>query len=205
MNGRVILETVGYIGSFLIVVSMLMSSVVRLRVINTIGCIVSGTYALIIRSYPLALMNFCLVAINVYHLLRLNNKNKHYDLIEGSCDDAYTKYLLSFYREDIAQFFPSFHPEKLSRSKDKVFIVCCDQEAAGIMIGKQTGDKTEILLDYSTPVYRDCSVGSYLYGRLPEFGIKELVCSNTCQKHVSYMEKMGFTKNDSGDYSRQLR
>lgn len=205
MNTKMIIEIVGYIGSCLIVVSMLMSSVVRLRVINTIGCIVSGTYALIIRSYPLALMNFSLVIINVYHLLRLNNKDKHYDLIEGSCEDSYVKYLLNYYREDIAEFFPAFSQENLSGHADKAFIVCCDQEAAGILIGKQRGDKTEVLLDYSTPVYRDCSVGSYLYGRLPELGVTNLVCGGTSEKHIGYMEKMGFKKDASGNYCRQLK
>ena len=35
-------EMIGYLGSILVVVSMLMSSVVRLRIINTIG---SGIFA----------------------------------------------------------------------------------------------------------------------------------------------------------------
>ena len=71
MNTTAIIELAGYLGSTLVVVSMLMSSVVKLRVINTIGSVISATYALIIHSYPLALMNICLIIINCYNLIKL--------------------------------------------------------------------------------------------------------------------------------------
>ena len=60
------IELFGYLGSTLVVCSMLMASVVKLRVINMIGSVISGIYALIIGSFPLALMNFCLIIINFY-------------------------------------------------------------------------------------------------------------------------------------------
>ncbi len=71
MNTEMLIELFGYLGSVMVVVSMLMSSVVKLRVINTIGSVISGTYALIIGSFPLALMNICLVVINLYNLRKL--------------------------------------------------------------------------------------------------------------------------------------
>ena len=98
-----LIEIFGYIGSGLVVVSMLMSSVVRLRVINTIGSVIFMIYALIIKSYPTALMNFCLVAINVYHLMRLRNTNKHYSMFENNPEDGYLNYLLKYYKDDIAK------------------------------------------------------------------------------------------------------
>ena len=66
-----VLEVVGYIGSFLVVISMLMSSIVKLRVINTIGSVISGVYAVICGALPLALMNLCLIIINVINLVKL--------------------------------------------------------------------------------------------------------------------------------------
>ena len=65
------IELFGYLGSTLVVVSMLMASVVKLRVINTAGSVISATYALIIGSYRLVLMNTCLIVINVYNLYKL--------------------------------------------------------------------------------------------------------------------------------------
>lgn len=83
MNGPMIIEMVGYLGSILVVVSMLMSSVIKLRIINTTGSGIFAIYALIIHSYPTALMNFCLVGINVYNLVRLMRTDQSYDLIDA--------------------------------------------------------------------------------------------------------------------------
>ena len=66
MDKALLIELFGYLGSILVVVSMLMTSVMRLRIINTIGSIIFAIYALIIRSYPTAFMNFFLVGINIY-------------------------------------------------------------------------------------------------------------------------------------------
>ena len=67
MDTAMLIEIFGYIGSVLVVVSMLMPSIVKLRVINTIGSIVSGIYALIVGAFPLVLMNSCLIIINIYN------------------------------------------------------------------------------------------------------------------------------------------
>ena len=89
MNTATMIEIFGYIGSALVVVSMLMSSVVKLRVINVIGSVISGTYALIIGSFPLALMNGCLIVINIYNLSKLLKSEKHYELVEGKAEDTF--------------------------------------------------------------------------------------------------------------------
>ena len=64
MDSGMIIEMIGYLGSVLVLISFLMSSVVKLRVINAVGSLVFAGYALIIHSYPTALMNFCLVGIS---------------------------------------------------------------------------------------------------------------------------------------------
>ena len=58
------IEIIGYAGSALVLVSFLMSSVVKLRIVNTIGSLIFAVYALIIKSYPTAILNICLVCIN---------------------------------------------------------------------------------------------------------------------------------------------
>ena len=56
MTIEIILELIGYLGSLLVIVSMLMTSVVKLRIINTIGSVIFCGYALAIHSYPTAAM-----------------------------------------------------------------------------------------------------------------------------------------------------
>ena len=50
MNQALALELFGYLGSFLVLISMLMTSVVRLRIINLIGSAIFAAYAILIRS-----------------------------------------------------------------------------------------------------------------------------------------------------------
>ena len=200
MNSSFWIEGIGYLGSALVVVSMLMSSVVRLRIINTTGSVIFAIYALIIRSYPTALMNFCLVAINVYHLWRLRNTEKHYALFEGSAGDGYLAYLLDYFREDIEKYFPDFTREKAKNPLNRVFSVCCDNEVAGILVGNVQAGEMDVLLDYSTPIYRDCSVGQYLYEKLPAFGIRRLLYRGKSTEHIAYLNKMGFTQASDGSY-----
>ena len=82
MNTAMLIEIFGYIGSGLIVISMLMSSIVKLRIINTIGSVISGIYAMICGAFPLSLMNGCLISINIYNLFKLWKEQKEYDTVD---------------------------------------------------------------------------------------------------------------------------
>ena len=104
MNTSAIIEMAGYLGSVLVVVSMLMSSVIKLRIINTTGSTVSAIYALIIHSYPLALMNICLVIINIYNLAKLLKTENHYNLVQAKTDDTFLEYFLNYYKNDIKKY-----------------------------------------------------------------------------------------------------
>lgn len=195
-------EMIGYLGSILVVVSMLMSSVVRLRVINTIGSGIFAAYALMIRSYPTALMNACLVGINVYNLLRLRQGDRSYDLVEAAPGDGLLGYLLSHYGADIKTYFPGFSQ---AAPADRAYVVCCRGEPAGVLLGTESGPGTlKVTLDYSTPTYRDCSIGAFLYGKLPGRGIHTLVFGEDgSPAHAAYLTKMGFTQ-ENGVYIKHL-
>ena len=103
-----VIEIIGYAGSALVLVSMLMVSVVRLRIINLAGSVIFAAYAVMIRSWPTAVMNVCLAGVNIFHLVRIFREQKHYDLIRLSPEDGYFSYLLVHCAEDIAHWFPEF-------------------------------------------------------------------------------------------------
>lgn len=203
MEMSMIIELVGYLGSILVVVSMLMSSVIKLRVINTIGSGVFAAYALIIHSYPTALMNFCLVAINVYNLIKLNKKDQSYDMIEAENNDRLLEYILDYYRNDIVKYFPGFTEN--SALPNRAYIVFCNGNPAGVLLGKENQQGViDVALDYSVPAYRDCSVGAYLYSKLPAKGIHTLMYSEKgSESHRTYLIKMGFVK-DNGVFVKKL-
>ena len=205
MDAKLWIELFGYLGSGLVVVSMLMTSVYRLRIINTIGSVIFMIYALIIRSYPTAAMNFFLICINVYHLMQLRNKERHFDLIESGTEDQLLDYQLTYFHEDIAKYFPDFFSvwtDSGLKAADgyKTFSVCCDHEVAGALVGKQEGSDLKLLLDYTTPAYRDCSVGEFVYPELKKKGYARLIYEGNNPAHISYVEKMGFARSDQGSY-----
>ncbi len=190
-----ILEIVGYIGSFLVVISMLMSSIVKLRVINTIGSVISGTYAVICGALPLALMNLCLIIINVINLVKLLGKNRPYELVEGSAKDSLVQYFRNYYREDIKGFFPDFNEG--NTENDAVFITCCEGTPIGLLLGKRQGDTIDLAVDYTTPAYRDCSAGKFLHDALSGNGVHTLRFTGTLtDQHYEYLEKMGYVQNN---------
>ena len=63
-------EIIGYIGTVLVVLSMAMSSMKRLRIINISGSIISAAYSVLVGAYPIVLMNACLILINLFRLIK---------------------------------------------------------------------------------------------------------------------------------------
>jgi hypothetical protein len=61
-------EIIGYIASILVAVSLMMSSILKLRVINLIGAACFTVYGLLIDAYPVAVVNFIIVLIDLYYL-----------------------------------------------------------------------------------------------------------------------------------------
>ena len=198
------IEMIGYLGSALVLVSMLMRSVVRLRIINLIGSVIFAAYALIIRSYPTALMNICLVLINLYHLYRLNRPVLEFSVYEDRPDSAWVRWLLKRHAEDIAVYFPDFREEDLRPEDTRVFVVMQENEAAGVLIGRKQEDGLAVALDYATPVYRDCSVGKALYARLPEFGVRSLVWPRVLESSRVFLQKTGYELLPDGTARKRL-
>ncbi len=70
------LEIFGYIGTALVVISMMMTSINKLRIINICGSIISTIYSIINCVWPIVIMNICLIIINSYHLFKHYLKQK---------------------------------------------------------------------------------------------------------------------------------
>ena len=76
MNSQIALDMLGYTSSIIILISMLMSSVIKLSIINSIGTTIFTVYAILSKTYPTAVLNTCLVLINIYHLYQYTKKQK---------------------------------------------------------------------------------------------------------------------------------
>ena len=170
-----------------------MTSVIKLRIINTIGSLIFTVYALIIKSYPTALMNFSLVLINVYNLYRLLKVQKDYSVVPVSADEAFYQYFLSRFEKNIRRFFPNFDR---NAQYSRMYMICCKTDAAGILLGNNGEDGgINVAVDYATPAYRDCSAGKHLYRYLAERGMTKLSVADCSFWHRSYLKHMGFKRD----------
>ncbi|WP_026489663.1 YgjV family protein [Butyrivibrio sp. XBB1001] len=198
-TSKILIEAFGYLGSALVLVSFLMVSVFKLRVVNSIGSIIFTIYAFIIHSYPTAIMNACLVMINIYYLIKMSNTKKNYDLVKSGTDDSLLKYTIDKYKEDIIKCFPGINMDFATANSG--YVVCHNGKPAGIMLGELKDGVMEVLLDYSIPEYRDFSIGQFLFSKLPEDGIKSLTYRGSDENHKAYLTKTGFV-NMGGYYEK---
>ena len=199
MNTSTIIEAVGYLGSALVLVSFLMSSVVKLRVVNTAGSLIFALYALIIHSYPTALMNVCLVLINLHFLWKLRRDDPSYRLVELSPGEGYVRDFLQRNAADLSACFPgrSWREEELNRA----VLVCHGSFSAGLLLGTERDGTLDVALDYTTPAYRDCSVGSFLLENLA--GVKRVRYACAEASHIPYLQKLGY-REQNGVWEKTL-
>lgn len=199
MTKEMIIEGVGYLGSLIIVVSMLMTSVKKIRIVNTIGSVIFAVYALIIRSYPTAFMNIFLIGIQIVNLVKLNKAVRNYRIIDCYKDESIVQDLLKSFDRDIHKFFPSF---VTNDERKLAFLVCSDSRPVGLMVGVMEDESTlDIELDYAIPEYRDCSVGSCLYNHLSNnWKISRFLFSVPSKNHENYMKKVGYFQREDGKW-----
>lgn len=67
-------EYLGYGASALLVLSLMMEDVKRLRWFNFSGCVAFAIYGVAIEAWPVAFTNGLLAIINVYHLNKLRRQ-----------------------------------------------------------------------------------------------------------------------------------
>ena len=67
---NIFIEIIGYIGTAVVLASMLMTSMTRLRIINMCGSTLSAVYALITGALPVVVLNVALITINTVQLIK---------------------------------------------------------------------------------------------------------------------------------------
>ena len=70
------MEWIGYAASLMVAVSLLMTDVIKLRLLNTVGCLLFVIYGFLVGAYPVAVANLAIILINLYHLYKLYNEKK---------------------------------------------------------------------------------------------------------------------------------
>lgn len=195
-----VLELVGYVASALVAVSLMMSSILRLRLINLLGSAAFTVYGVLIDAYPVAVVNLLIVFINLYYLRAMLRTREYFRILEVRTGSEYLEAFLRFYREQIMKFFPAFTPPP-DQSAMALFVLR-DLVPAGLLLGRVEGDTLHVHLDFVIPQYRDLKVGRFLFqersDHLVSRGIRSVVSEPGSTAHSRYLEQIGFMNDVTG-------
>jgi hypothetical protein len=198
-------EMVGYAGSVLVAISLMMKSLLKLRIINLVGALFFMAYGFLIGAEPVAALNGLIVGIDVYYLLQMWRQKDYFQLLDVSYDSRYLKNFVEFYRHEIAAFFPSY----LFKPKEDqlVVFVLRNMVPAGLLIVRPQDERADVFLDFVIPGYRDFRAGRFLFEESAEFfqqrGIKRFISAPGNARHEAYLKRMGFQLDD-GNYFRDV-
>lgn len=193
-----VVEVIGYVASLLIVVSLAMRSVIRLRIVSLVGSLIFAVYGALIGAWPIIISNSIIVGLNVWNLRR--ELAPGHDLDAVTMDPA-SPFLADFLRthlDDIRHSQPRFVIDQ-SRT---AFVLMRDGMPAGTIMGNVDGEAFEVLLDYVLPAYRDLRLGDWFYSTpapaVKAFGVTAFRAHPTTPVHTTYLKSVGFVADGDG-------
>jgi hypothetical protein len=203
-----LIEWIGYAASIIIAISLMMSSIVKLRWYNLIGASVFSAYGFIIGAMPVAFLNLFISLINIYYLSKIYSQKDFLKILHIRTENKYLDFFIDYYQQDINTFFPGFYESFKNKVYDPksylCFLVIRNAAVAGIFIGKRTGDdQLFIEIDFAIPEYRDLKTGKYIYMQNQHYfenlGIHLFRANPRSVKHYNYLKKMGFVEEETAD------
>lgn len=199
------IETIGYVGSILVAISLMMKSLLRLRVINLFGASFFMVYGVLLKAYPVAFLNGLIVCIDLYYLFEMWRQKDFFTFMEVKPASDYLRTFVNFYKDDISSIIPNY----VHQAEEPLicFFILRNMVPAGVFIAKAQGEEAHIKLDYVIPNYRDFKVARFIFEENSAFftqrGIRRFLSEGGSDFHRRYLERMGFIKN--GDvYVREI-
>lgn len=201
------LEWYGYLASLVVFISLTMTSIIKLRIFNFIGCMIFAHYGLLTGLLPVAVANLSIALINVYYLYQIYRSKEEFDLVEAEIDSAYYQHFLTVNQHEISKQISVTELKEANTS----FYMLRNNSIAGVLAGYQDNDGSlTIFVDYVNPEYRDFKLGDYYYNKHPhcliEKGISELKTYAMNEEHRIYLKKMGFVRQgiDAGQIYKKI-
>ena len=200
------LDILGWGGSALLVFSLLQASVLRLRTLNLVACVILLVFNAMIDVWPMVGMNAVLAAINVWFivkLLRERHDDAAFTVVEVGPGDEYLRHVLRVHGTDILRFQPDFVWDP-SSERGHAFVVLKDDETVGVVLVEADEAVARVQLDYVTPRYRDFSPGEFVWrrsGLLREHGFARVVTPPGMV--APYYDRLGFHR-EGESYALEL-
>lgn len=198
-------EFVGYAASLLIVLSLAMRSIVKLRVLSLTGGVVFTLYGILIGAWPVVITNVAVSLVNVWQLWReFRQTAESMTAVPIERDAPFLQDFLGAHAQGIQATQPDYHP---APGDSFVRLLTRDGFPAGVIVGQPAGTELLVKLDYVTPAYRDSQIAKWLFGAgrrtFTDAGFTRLVATAHTTVHRHYLEFVGF-RPEGGSYVLEL-
>ena len=199
MNFDWIKEGIGYAASLIILVSLLMTNVFRLRLINGIGSVLFGAYGWWIGSWPVCVINLVIAGIDGWYLLQALTSGAFFDLAPAaSVGPEYLKRFFLFHERELMNYAPGLTLEELQDAC--TCVIFRNMLPVGLFSYRRNGPDAQIVIDFMIPEYRDFKAGRYLYRTkrmfFKEKGIKRFHAVARHPSHPRYLLRNGFVREE---------
>jgi hypothetical protein len=202
------LDIAGWLGSALLIYSVMQARVLRFRVLNLVASAILAGFNAALEIWPMVAMNVALCLINLWYiriLVRTRHDRTAYEVLEVRPQDEYLHHVLRVHETDILQHQPDFVWDASGTGK-LAFLVQRGDETVGVVLVLDAGEGVaRLALDYVTPRYRDFSPGEFVWHRsgvLRERGFARVV---TPPRMVgAYYGRLGFTQRADGAYELEF-
>lgn len=188
----VTIEVIGYVASILVVASLAMTSVVRLRILSLLGSIAYVVYGVALSAWPIVIANAVIAVLNIWNLYRVLTSTQGLGVSPIAVDAPYLADFLDSHQADIDKFQPGVRPEP----GDQAWLFLRDGLPVGALVGRVEGSDFKVKLDYVRPPYRDAKLGAWLFsdgfGKLGLSGVKSIQTNAGTTEHRRYLRGLGF-------------
>ncbi len=202
MNALSIPELIGYVASAFTIVSLMMSEVLRLRLMNFVAVTIWTGYGILLQAPALIITNAVLMGINLFFLYRIYTTREFFNLVEVRKEAVYLREFLLAYDKEIRRFYPDFKYD--DQANVFPFFALRNVTAAGLFIMEVREDnRLYLMLDFTIPGYRDFKIGRYVYGRdsdvlksVREHGFDTVYSDMPdSPRQIKYLRRAGFTED----------
>lgn len=189
----VTVEIIGYVASILIVASLAMTSVLRLRALSLLGSIAYVIYGVALGAWPIVIANGIIAVLNIWNIYRVLTSTQGLGVSPIAIDAPYLADFLDAHQADIDKFQPGVRPEP----GDQAWLFLRDGLPVGALLGRVEGTDFLVKLDYVRPPFRDARLGAWLFSegfdKLSLSGVKSILANAGTPEHRRYLRGIGFT------------
>lgn len=188
-------EIIGNTAGVIVLVSLLMRSLVKLRWINLLGALIFCCYGLLVNAPAIVITNLGISIIDIWFLYKMSTVRDNFKLVVAELNSGYYNHFIKSNTDDIKLFFGDFTVAK----SDSIYFVLSNGIVAGLLVGRIKNKNFHILIDYVLPEYRDFKLGKYFLEEnlsfFKQMGIDNLYAKPFSDKYRNYLIQLNFLQS----------